>query len=282
MRRSPTRSLALLVAVVALAPAASASSLDYYGAAEGRAAVDVTLGYASFDQSTDKDGEVTDFDDANGVTPFHLAGAYGITKDLDVFLDLSAVTTSLGDRSGAGPRELVLGAGYGFSSFRIDLGYKLDIGSPAEDEAKDLPTSDGRSGLLLALRYGMPVGDQLSAEFGARLTFSGEDDDKVKSGLRTDIWIGLGYDLSDEMTLGLDLGLARKSDDAVDGDTVDNSDSQIIHLLPWFAYRISGAGTITLALAHAGENVTSGYVIASKRADKSSLPPISLRWSQAF
>ncbi len=280
--------LAVVVLVAAGVTSARASSLEFYTAPRGRLAIDVSAGFLSVDVESNDEGARSDLDPPLNVVPLHLVATYGATHDVDAWIDLSAASLFRDGASGFAVRELVAGLGGLLGRVRVDGGFKADIGTGPEPEGDDeIPSSDGQHGLHLSARTSAAAGSSVRLSAGARLVYSLADDNGFARGLLLDGWLGFRWQASSAIAIGVDLGFARYGESSAGGDSIGGSDAWIAHALPWVELDLADGSELALALAHAGENLTTGYALGHQDSrlrglHASTLPPITARWSKTF
>lgn len=285
------RLAALLVSLALPLTAAARTPLDPSGAVEGVVEVDATVGYMTTDQVFDEDGEKQDLGAEATAIPVTVALEYGLGGDLSAGLDLSFLKASGEAGSieveGSGLREAILGLTWSTSlgPGGLDLrgGLKVDLGKDPDDlDADEVGTSDNQGGLLLDGSYGLSLTDEVSASLSLLVVSHFESDDEIKSGLVLAPTLGLSYRVAEAFAVGLALGYVSQGESEVAGDSVDDSDSSLLHVLPWLSYRIQDAGTLLLALGFRAEDVTIGYPLSGKNAVAPGTPPFTLAWRMSF
>ncbi len=280
---------ALVVVALAMAPAAAFAGGEAHPVTpKGSIGAGLSVGFTTWDKSFNKDGDKGDAaKDATTEIPITVGASYGVIDNLDVGVELSLLSTSVGDKSGFGLRELGLGVGYdlpvGDALIHFNGGFNIDMGSkPEPTETDKMRTSDGQNTIKLGAHYLGAMGTNLKLTAGANVLLHMENDDKVKSGMLIDPNVGLGYELNNKFSVGAVVGYAMQGKTEAAGTEMPDSDGNLLYIMPWLHYATCSVSGFWLALGSDWEDVMAGYPLIGKNWRANAIPGITAGYYRAF
>jgi hypothetical protein len=278
--------MALLAMMLISASAFAGSSLEKSSAnAAGAVSAGISVGYITYSEITDKDGEAVELPDPMAHIPIVLGVNYGIMENLDAGVALFFEQRSQGDASGFGMREAVIGVGYEVAGAYITAGFKLDLGKKPADLATDgteMGTSNNQNGIAIGVHYNHSLSDTMGLHVGLGVVHSLGDgeDTATANGLILDPNVGIDYSLGGGMSAGLDVGYVIVGETKFDGNAVTDSGSSALYVTPWFATGVAG-GDLSVAIGGHMEDMHSGIVLMGKNMPKMPLGA-TVGWSKSF
>ncbi len=275
--------MAFLAMMLISASAFAGSSLEKSSAnAAGAVSAGISVGYNTQSKTFDSEGEAQDLGDSMSQMPIVLDVNYGVMDNLDAGVSLSLAQTAMGDASGMGLREAVIGVGYEVAGAYITAGFKLDLGKKAADlGADEMGTSDNQNGIAIGVHYNHGLSDVMNLHVGLGVVSALQDaDTKFQNGLLLDPNVGIGYDLGGGMSAGLDLGYFIRSDAKLDGTAIEKSGGNGLYVTPWFATGVAG-GDLSVSLGVNSEDLTHGIVVMGKNAPSNNVGA-TVGWSKGF
>jgi hypothetical protein len=274
--------MAFLAMMLVSASAFAGSSLEKSSANDaGALSAGVSVGYSTMSKRFDTEGEAQDMGDSLSTMPIVLDVNYGVMDGLDAGVSLSLAQNKIGDASGMGMREAVIGVGYAVAGAYITAGFKLDLGKKQADLAADeLGTSNNQNGIAIGVHYNHGLSDTMNLHVGLGVVHSLADDNKIANGLLLDPNVGVGFSVGDGMTAGLDLGYFIRGDTKVDGTAMEKSGGNGLYVTPWFATGLAG-GDLSVAVGVSDEDMSHGVVVMGKNAPSNNVG-VTVGWSKGF
>jgi len=274
--------MAFLAMMLISASAFAGSSLEKSSANDaGAVSAGISVGYSTTSKMFDDEGTAQDLGDSMSTMPIVIDVNYGVMDGLDAGVSLSLAQNKVGDASGMGMREAVIGVGYEVAGAYITAGFKLDLGKkPADLGADELGTSNNQNGIAIGVHYNHGLSDVMNLHVGLGVVHSLPDENKMANGLLLDPNVGIGYDLGGGMSAGLDLGYFIAGDVTADGTAMDDTGGNGLYVTPWFATGVAG-GDLSIALGVQDENMSHGIVVMGNDAPANNMG-VTVGWSKGF
>jgi len=274
--------MACLAMMLISTSAFAGSSLEKSSANDaGAVSAGISVGYSTQSKRFDDEGTAQDLGDAMSTMPIVIDVNYGVMDGLDAGVSLSLAQNKVGDASGMGMREAVIGVGYEVAGAYITAGFKLDLGKkPADLGADELGTSNGQNGIAIGVHYNHGLSDVMNLHVGLGVVHSLPDENKVANGLLLDPNVGIGYDLGGGMSAGLDLGYFIAGDMTLDGTAMEKSGGNGLYVTPWFATGVAG-GDLSIAVGVQDEDLSHGIVVMGNDAPANNMG-VTVGWSKGF
>jgi len=274
--------MAFLAMMLISTSAFAGSSLEKSSANDaGAVSAGISVGYSTQSKRFDDEGTAQDLGDAMSTMPIVIDVNYGVMDGLDAGVSLSLAQNKVGDASGMGMREAVIGVGYEVAGAYITAGFKLDLGKkPADLGADELGTSNGQNGIAIGVHYNHGLSDVMNLHVGLGVVHSLPDENKVANGLLLDPNVGIGYDLGGGMSAGLDLGYFIAGDMTLDGTAMEKSGGNGLYVTPWFATGVAG-GDLSIAVGVQDEDLSHGIVVMGNDAPANNMG-VTVGWSKGF
>lgn len=239
----------------------------------GKAQVDVSVGYASFNKSFDKDGKSEDFDDKLNANAkiIELGAKYGVIPNLDVELAIPFMMMHSdfdGENSvdESGLAQPTIGAKYvlpeGFGGF-------LDLELPFAGEKI---ISNPHMGIEVGGMYVKETEQfNLYASLGYQLTLAAEEEyGDMKVDVNPGDVIGVEvkpqFNVSPQLGVFADVVYQMSTEVAVEGDAQTDSGSSVMSISPGVDFKISEAAAVEAMFDYVvmGKNTIGGWAAGVK------------------